>query len=195
MKIAGSGFPGASRPDTSASSTSRSERPSGKRDGCQQPTGVARGRGGRDRESQLAEADQERDGVVEHRRGLAFDEVDESTLLGFGVRVHVLVVGVGHADGLEPSAGPVEARSPGHGALVALRRERAGLVPGVEGELRPGAGHEPVEGLAPCLLVRRVDEYAVHVEDGCAKGDMAGHVETVGDRPQRRGTTSLVTIR
>ena len=98
----------------------------------------------------------------------------------------MLVIRVYYANGLEPSAGPVEARSPGYGALVALRREGAGLVPGVEGELCPGAGHEPVEGLAPGPLVWRVDEHAVHVEDGCPKRDITGHVETVGHRPQRR---------
>ena len=94
----------------------------------------------------------------------------------------MLVVGVGYADGLERSAGSVEASSPGHGTLVALRRKGAGLVPDLEGERLPGVGHEPVEGFAPGLLVAGVDEYAVHVEDSCAQGDVARHAETVGDR-------------
>ena len=96
-------------------------------------------------ESEVAETDQQRDGIVEHRRGLAFDEVDEAALLGLGVGAHVLLVGrESDADCLEPLRGPRggEAARPLH-MLVALSREGAGLgARYLEGEPLPGAGHE-----------------------------------------------------
>src|SRR5918994_3929655 len=96
------------------------------------------------------------------------DQLDYHHLLAVAV-LQGAPLGVGHPEVLQRGLRARVARLAGHDPLVDLRGELLGSVRRLALDVAPLVFHQLVQPLAPGLLVRRVDQHAVDVEDSATK--------------------------
>src|ERR1019366_8198275 len=94
------------------------------------------------------------------------DQRDDRSLLALGVLVDELLR-VGQPEVLERGPRTTHPRLARHDLLVDLRSEPFGCPGRLGADFAPARLHQLAQRLAPGLLVRRVDEHAVDIED-CA---------------------------
>src|SRR3712207_402470 len=153
---------------------------------------VLGGGGGRDEDAGLLDRQHEAQGVRVLLELLSLDQLDDHLLLVVAV-LPGSPLGVGHAEVLQRCLGALEAWLAGHLPLVDLRRELLGRIRGLTSYVAPLVLHQLTQPLAPRLLVGRVNQHAVHVEDSATKTHMLSFLTSARGwgRPSRRGSLPL----
>jgi len=129
---------------------------------------VLGGGGGRDEDAVLLDRQHEAQGVRVLLELLSLDQLDDHHLLAVAVLAGS-PLGVGHSEVLQRGLRARVTRLARHDPLVHLRRELFRSVRRLGPDVAPVVLHQLPQTLAPSLLVRRVHQHAVYVEDRATK--------------------------